>query len=303
MGIKFKDIVSVDLITLNDLQGKIVAVDTMNVLYQFLTTIRAPDGQLLTYHEKVTSHLIGLFNRTLSLMEKGIKLVFVFDGEPPKMKKETLDVRRDTKDKIKELINKTSDLDLQKKLMSRTVSVTQEIVENSKELLSLMGCCIIQAPSEGEAQAAYLVSQGKCYAVVSQDYDNLIFGADRLIRNLNSDRDIELISLNKVLEENSIDKNDLINLACLVGTDFNPGGIHGIGPKKGLKLVKNQKVFPEFKEIVDLIKNMPVSEEDISFKKISDDLVSFLVSYGFNKERVESRLNKYKRGSVQTTLF
>ncbi|MBU1622944.1 MAG: flap structure-specific endonuclease, partial [Nanoarchaeota archaeon] len=98
MGLQFKDLVIKREIAIKDLKGKILAVDSMNLLYQFLTTIRSADGSALTDSKgRVTSHLIGLFNRTTSLMEQGLKLVFVFDGKAPDIKKRTWEKRTKVK--------------------------------------------------------------------------------------------------------------------------------------------------------------------------------------------------------------
>ncbi len=333
MGLKFKGIVNPKEISLKELNGKILSVDSMNILYQFLTTIVGMDGSPLTDSKgRVTSHLIGLFNRTVTLMEAGIKLVFVFDGKPPEIKRKTWEIRRAVKETAKEkylIAEEAGDQDEMKKFARQKVSLSKEMVEDAKNILVALGIPIVQAPSEGEAQAAYMVSKGDCYGVVSQDFDNLIFGATRLIRNLSlagkrkkgptyQRYSPEMIKLQDVLNELKLNRDQLIILAILVGTDYNPGGIKGIGPKKGLKLLHEHKA-PEdifeavkwsehnpdlhWKEIFDTIKDIPVTDDyNLEWGKINnEELIHLLVSeYGFAEDRVKTRLEKMQKNSMGT---
>ena len=188
MGLQFKDLVVKKEIAIKDLKGQVLAVDSYNLLYQFLTTIRAPDGSALTDTKgRVTSHLIGLFNRTTALMEQGLKLVFVFDGQPPDIKQKTWEkrtaVKKEAAKKLK-AAQEVKDWEGARKYASRTSVLDQEMIAEAKKLLTALGLPIVQAPSEGEAQTAYMVKKGDAYASISQDYDNLIFGCPLLIRNL-----------------------------------------------------------------------------------------------------------------------
>ena len=328
MGLKFKDIVVKEEISTKDLHGKILAVDSMNLLYQFLTTIRGIDGSVLTdKHGNVTSHLIGLFNRTTSLMEQGLKLVFVFDGKPPVIKQKTWEIRKAVKEKaalkLKEA-EESDDYNEMQKQARRTSVLTKEMVADAKNLLTALGLPIVQAPSEGEAQAAYMVKKGKAYGSVSQDYDNLIFGCPTLIRNLSIEGKQrktgtlgyvkikpEVIKLDDVLKNVELNLDQLIILAILAGTDYNPGGIKGIGPKKGLKLLKEfgedynaifekvewDKHYPDlpWKEIYDTIKDIPVTDDfELEWKKIDEPaLLKLLVEkHDFNEQRVNTKLEK-----------
>lgn len=332
MGLQFKDLVVKEEIAIKDLRGKVLAVDSHNLLYQFLTTIRSADGSVLTNSEgRVTSHLIGLFSRTTSLMEQGLKLVFVFDGKPPEIKKKTWEKRSALKIeaslKLKEA-EEAGNLEEMKKFSARTAVLTKEMVQDAKEVIQALGLPVVQAPAEGEAQAASLVKKGDAYASVSQDYDNLIFGCPLLLRNLSvAGRrkktgkfayemvKPELISLPKVLAHLNLTLDRLIIVAILVGTDYNPGGIKGIGPKKALKLVQEnpdfakifrevewKKHYPElsWQKIVQTIKEMPVSDDyQLKWKKPQEQkLLQLLVKkHEFNEERVRSKLEKLKEQS------
>ena len=326
MGLKFKDIVTRKETSLHELKDKVLAVDTMNLLYQFLTTIRGPDGSAFTDKEgRVTSHLIGLFNRTTTLMEHGLKLVFVFDGKAPDIKQKTWEKRSEVKKQASLLLEKAKedgDIASMKRYSSRTVVLTKDMIEDAKKVLTALGLPIVQAPSEGEAQTAFMVKEGDAFASISQDYDNLIFGCPTLIRNLSivgkrkkagtlgyTVVKPEMILLEDVLKELTLTRDELIILAILVGTDYNPGGIKGIGPKKGLKLVQENKdvesIFTQvewnkhypdldWKIIFDTIKHIPTTKEyNLEWKKINEEnLLTLLKGFDFHEERVKSKLDK-----------
>ena len=333
MGLKFKDIVVKEEISLKDLKDKVLAIDSMNLLYQFLTTIRGIDGSVLTdKHGNVTSHLIGLFNRTTSLMEQGLKLVFVFDGKAPAIKQKTWELRTAVKQqaalKFKEA-EEADDYVEMKKQAARTTKLTKDMIADAKKVITALGLPIVQAPSEGEAQTAYMVKSGKAYASISQDYDNLIFGCPTLIRNLSiagkrkktgtlgyQTVKPEMIKLADVLTKLELTLNQLVVLAILAGTDYNPGGIKGIGPKKGLKLVKEhgedfKKIFEEvkwdehypdltWKEIFDTIKDIPVTDDyELEWKKIDDKKIMELLvdKHDFTVDRVNSKLEKLQENN------
>tara|TARA_Y100000310_G_scaffold336752_1_gene422176 strand:+ start:362 stop:1399 length:1038 start_codon:yes stop_codon:yes gene_type:complete len=330
MGLKFKDLIVKNEISVNQLKGKIVVIDSMNLLYQFLTTIRGPDGSaFLNKGGNVTSHLIGLFNRTTFLMEKGLKLVFVFDGKAPALKQKTWEKRTALKKeaslKLKEA-EEAGDLESMRKFSSRTVKLDKKMIEDAQEVITLLGLPIVQAPSEGEAQTAYMTKIGDAYASISQDYDNLIFGCPRLVRNLSIEGKrkragkfaykivkTEQILLRDVLSKLELEIDQLIVLAILIGTDYNPGGVKGIGPKTGLKLLREfpnnfsaifKKVewgihYPEleWEEIFNTIKQIPTTRDyKLEWREIQEDkLVNLLVNrHDFNLERVKSKLNKLK---------
>ena len=330
MGLNFKELMVKKEISISDLKGKVLAVDSMNLLYQFLTTIRSPDGSVLTDSKgRVTSHLIGLFSRTTVLMEKGLKLVFVFDGKAPEIKQKTWEKRTQVK---KEALLKfkgaevKGDVGAMRKYAARTAVLNKEMLEDAKEIIMALGLPIVQAPSEGEAQTARMVKNGDAYASVSQDYDNLIFGCPLLVRNLSVEGrrkkagtfayqkvNPEMISLQEVLDNLRLDLDQLIVLAILVGTDYNPGGVKGIGPKTGLKLLKEQgknfeeifrltgweKHYPDlsWKKVFDTIKHIPVTDDyPLEWKKIDEQkLLKLLVEeHDFGEERVRAKFEKLK---------
>ena len=331
MGLQIGELVPRKSIKINELKGKVIAVDAFNTIYQFLSNIRQIDGTpLMDSKGRITSHLSGLFYRTTNLMARGIKLVYVFDGKPPELKRSTNRERSERKSDAEKKYyeakreGKTEDM---LKYSRQTVRMTDEIIEESKELIKALGLPVIQAPEEGEAQAAFL-SKKDCYAVASQDYDSLLFGAPNVIQNLTLAKkrrvasgayvpvEPELIELEKVLNTLQIDHEQLICLGILSGTDFNPGGIKGIGPKKALVLVQRYKqpysIFQavekqllqegremdfNWQEIFEIFKKPNVIKEyKIEFKEVDEEKIKRILCerHDFSAERVDSALAKLK---------
>jgi flap endonuclease-1 len=329
MGVQISDIIPRREISIDELKGKVVAIDAFNTLYQFLTTIRQPDGtSLMDNQGRITSHLSGLFYRTINLLQEGIKPVFVFDGKPPELKSAELERRREAKiiaeGKFGEA-KESGDIEEMKKYSGRFVKITDEIIQESKDLLEALGVPVVQAPGEGEAEAAVLARSNKVWAAASQDYDSLLYGAPFLIRNLTLARkrktasgiyidvDIELIEFQQVLNQLELDKDQLICLAILVGTDYNPGGVKGLGQKRALEIVQKYK-FPvkifehvqgidkynfifDWQEVFKQFHEYEAStNEELIFKKADEEKVAeILLDHDFSKNRVDSGLEKLRK--------
>lgn len=327
MGVAITELLEGTEIKTESLKGKILAVDAFNSLYMFLTTIRGADGApLMDSNGNITSHLVGIFSRFSNLMEKGLKFAFVFDGKAPDLKSKEKERRRALKDEAKSLYEEAKqkeDVENMKKYAARTTFLTSNMIEEAKELILAMGMPVIQAPSEGEAQAAHVVKRGDAYAVVSQDADALLSGAPRAIRNLSITKrrkmpgsynyqvvNPEMFTLKDTLEKLELSHKQLIALAILVGTDYNYGGVKGIGPKKGIKLVKKHKddfeaLFTEvnwseyfeidWREIFRTFDEMPVIDDyDMTFnspdvEKIKEILVK---KHDFSQDRVNNTFEK-----------
>jgi len=253
MGVAFRDILTEfrDTVGWEALAG-VAAVDAHNALYQFLSIIRQPDGTPLMDQEgRITSHLSGILFRTANFLEKGIRPVWVFDGTPPDFKQETIEVRRAIRDRASERWQdalERGDIAEAYKQARSSSRIDENVIGTSRELLSLLGIPCVQAPSEGEAQAARMVEKGDAGYVVSQDYDTLLFGAPVLVRNLavSGKRKVrgrtisvypERIRLSDVLKGLALTRSDLVRIALLVGTDFNTG-IKGVGAKTALRMVQ-----------------------------------------------------------------
>lgn len=321
----------------SELRGKIIAVDAFNAIYQFLSSIRQPDGTpLMDNKRRVTSHLSGLFYRNVALLSEGIKLIYVFDGEYHELKNRTRELRGEAKAEMTRKYEKAieeEDIDAMGKYAKGLSRINEEMIKESKELLEALGIAVVQAPSEGEMQCAELVRAGEAYAVGSQDYDALAVGGNRLIQNLTLARKRktasgfvyiapEIIEYEKVLSSLGIDADQLICLAILVGTDFNSGGVKGIGPKKALALVKEKKypvkIFSEleeqgrldfdWKEVFEIFKKPNVKKTKVKFPKLDADAVKRILveEHDFSLERVEKQLEKLhaiKKEAGQRKLF
>ena len=329
MGVALRDIIADYKIpvTWEGLAG-VAAIDANNALYQFLTIIRQPDGTpLMDQQGRVTSHLSGILFRISNFLAKGIKPVFVFDGQPAVLKQETIDGRRKIRDeageKWKEALERGDEAEAYKQARSAT-RVDATIIGTSKELLRLMGIPVVQAPGEGEAQAAYMVLKGDARYAVSQDYDTLLFGTPTLVRNLtvSGKRKIrgrtitvnpERIVLTEVLGGLQISREQLIEIGILVGTDFNPG-VHGVGPKTGLKLVQKGEFEAKIKEnipdfdpapVIDLFLHPPVTNDySLSWGHPDSEGIKKMLcdGYDFAEERVEKALEGFAVKAEQKTL-
>jgi flap endonuclease-1 len=254
MGINLSDVVTLEPRRLQDFSGKILAVDAFNTLYQFLAIIRQPNGTpLMDRQGRVTSHLSGLIYRTSNFVEAGIKPAFVFDGEPPRLKARTIqsrgEIKRRAEREWREAVE-IGDLATARTKAMQTSRLTGEMIDQSKRLLDLLGVPVVQAPGEGEAQASAMARDGTAYAAASQDFDALLFGSPRLVKNLaisgrrkmpRKELYVEVhpeeISLEATLAKLGITREQLVDMGLLMGTDFNEG-VKGIGPKKALALIK-----------------------------------------------------------------
>ncbi len=337
MGVGIGDIVESRELTFEQMEGSVIAIDAYNIIYQFLSSIRQRNGELLMDSQgRVTSHLSGLLYRNANLLNKGVKLVYVFDGEPDVMKEGTLEKRKERKKEAEEEYEKAleeGDMEKARTKAQQTSRMSEEIETSSKELLELMGIPSIQAPGEGESQAALMVKNGDAWALGSQDYDSLLFGAPRLVKNLtitgkrklpgrNEYKEIrpELIELDNVLSDLDIDREQLIDIGILCGTDYNEG-VKGIGPKRGLKYIKEfgtiEKVLEE-KDKEGEIKNVERIKEIFTEPKVVEDysieftdpdpkgIKKFLCDErDFSESRVESAVEKiieFRDSEKQTSL-
>jgi flap endonuclease-1 len=344
MGVKINELVNEvkRTITFENLFKKVICIDAFNTIYQFLAIIRQRDGTpLKDFQGNVTSHLSGLFYRSINFLEHDIKPIYVFDGIPSELKLGTIRERRKIKEEAKEkMIKAQDDEDFKeaKKFAQFTSTLDEGMIEESKKLIDFMGMPIIQAKSEGEAQSAYIVEKGDAWACASQDYDTLLFGGERLLRNFAISRsrkvkdtsvtlDIEYVSLNKFLDNLGITREQLIEMGIMIGTDFFEG-IKGIGQKTALDLIRkydsienilrNQvkiggkqiildlELVAQIKEIflnpdVKTDYNIPKPKK-IDFEKLEELLIE---QHNFSRQRVENaleRLRKLDSSKVQVSL-
>lgn len=321
MGVNLSDLTEPKSMEMEDLRGKKVAIDTYNIVYQFMSAIRQPDGYPLCDSKgRTTSHLTGLLHRTASLIEAGIEPVFVFDGKPHPLKQATLDGRKERREKAeqdwKDAVER-GDMKTAHTKAQQTSRMTDEVKESAKELIRYMGLPIVDAPSDGEQEAAYICRRKDVWATASQDFDSLLFGTPVLLRNLTMTgrrkvpgKDIyreiktEVIDSEEFLRNLGISREQLVDMCILMGTDFNTG-IKGIGPKKALKLVRDngdlesvlRKIgedIPDYQEIRGIFLDYEGSD-DYSVEHGPLDrqaVVDMLTSYDFSADRVNSALDR-----------
>lgn len=335
MGVNISDIVPSKKKVLKDFSGKIIAIDAYNTLYQFLSIIRQPDGTpLKDSKDRITSHLTGLLYRNANLLEVGIKPIFVFDGEPHTLKKRTIEGRRFIREKAKEewkIALKEGDIERARTKAQQSSRLTEEMINDSKTLLSYLGIPYVQAKGEGEAQASYMALKGDVWAAGSQDFDSLLFGAPLLIRNITitGKRKLprkqvyikiepEIIALEETLSLLNITREQLVDICILAGTDFNEG-IRGVGPKTALKLIKKHKTLEEVMKIkgwriadYDEIRSIflepdKIDDYDLSWKDVNaQEAKKFLCDeHDFSEDRVEKALKKMieaKKANKQKSL-
>jgi flap endonuclease-1 len=332
MGVDLGDLIYKKKIEIGDLSGRWVAVDAYNALYQFLSIIRQRDGTpLMDSSGRVTSHLSGLLYRTTSLLEQGLKATFVFDGEPPSFKAKTLQERTAVKEKAALAWEAARSEGLEGFQYAQAASrLNAEILGDSQRLIEAMGLPVVQAPSEGEAQAAYMARKGDVYIVASQDYDSLLFGAPRVARNLAItgkrklprkniyvDVEPEVIDLEEELRRLGITRKQLVEIAIMCGTDYN-AGLFRVGPKTAYRLIREhrdleavlsqqEEGIENFEEIREFFLHPPATDEyEIKMRKPQvEEIVSFLAGErDFDPARVEKtalRLEEVYR-SGQSTL-
>ena len=332
MGIQLGSLLETRKIKAEELSGQRIAIDGYNVLYQFLTSIRQADGSLLTDSEgRVTSHLSGILFRFSKLVENGIRLCVVFDGKPPQLKMNLLEERRQRKIKAQiewEAAVEAGDRETARTKAQQTTRLESHMIDDSKKLLDLLGIPWVEAPSEGEAQVASLLEQGMVDYGASQDFDTVLFGASKFIRNLtlSGRRKLpkqqkwvevspEIVDLEASFQKLEINREQLIDVAILMGTDFNPG-IDGIGPKRGLKLIQEfgkaegalEKLGKEIDNL-DEIRTLFLDHPSVDFTpewrtpNVESTIKYLCNDYSFNKGRVEKALEKYVESKTKARQF
>ena len=333
MGCNLRDLVSPEPIELSALSGQRVAVDVFLNAYQFITSMTGEDGKPLSYEGRPVAHLMGFLDRASVMISEGIDPVFVFDGKPDPLKRETLDGRRERKINAVarwEAAVETGDLEAAKKLGPQTAEFTPQMVQETKDMLDLMGLTWVDAPMEAEGAAAVMCSRGEVAAVASQDWDTLLYGAPVMVRNLTSHGTrrfgrvihAEKIVLADMLGGHGITREQLVDVGIMVGTDFHPG-IKGIGPKTGLKLMQKHGTMEAVAEergfelpedlggIRGLFMDHPTGEGALPKpeKAVEEGLRAFLQEErGFSDRRLNralARLSKAGRlrSASQPTLF
>jgi flap endonuclease-1 len=206
-----------------DFHGKKIAIDISILMYQVVIAIRNSGSDLTNDKGEITSHILGLFNKTLSFLEKGIIPVYVFDGKPPQLKQKILDARKQIRKKALEKLSDAQNEEDKIKYLKRSVWISKEQMDQCRELLNIMGIPYIDAPEEADSQLSYLCKENLVYAVLTEDMDILTFGSPKIIRNLTSSKKIPLeIELEEVLKKLDFTYEQFIELCILFGCDYCP---------------------------------------------------------------------------------
>ena len=322
--------------TMDNYTGRVLAVDASTCLYQFIVAIRLgaenQHASLMNDAGEVTSHIGGFLNRTLRMLEAGIKPVYVFDGKPPEFKMAELEERREKRQKaeadLKEAVE-AGDAEAVLKQTKRTVKVTPKMNQDVRRLLKMMGCPIIEAPCEAEATCAQMAKLGKVYGSVTEDMDVLTFGSPVMIKNMFStqptgttttpgmkpgQRPVYEVNLAVALEQLNVSMDQFIDFCILCGCDY-ADTLRGVGPHTGFKLIVEHgsieevvkhtdeaKIPPDwmFKEARHLFKepdviaaDAPELEFDWTLEPDFDGLRKFLIDENqFNPDRVERNIER-----------
>ena len=317
------------------LTGKVVACDASMAIYQFLIATQgfSKSGnpglfELKDVDGNLTGHLVGLYHRTIQFMEAGVKPIWVFDGKPPDLKAHELDKRKESKENAEEQKEKaieSGDWEKVKQMAGRSIKITPEMMSDAKKLVRLMGCPIVEAPCEAEAQCAMIVKHGLAFATATEDMDCLTFGTNFMIRGLNSKKEpLTQIELKVMLEQFEMTMDEFVDLCILCGCDYTKN-IGGIGPVKAFKFVKDHSTIEKVLESIaedaldekkkvkyivpsdfryvesralfnapDVIEDKAELEKQIKWMKPDEDgLKEFLVgSKGFTEQKVDTGLKK-----------
>ena len=335
MGVNISGLVSSEPRRLGDFRGRSIAIDAYNAIYQFLSIIRQPDGTpLMDSQGRITSHLSGLIYRNANLLEAGIRPVYVFDGEPNPLKREVIESRQEARRQARiewEQALREGDIERARTKAQQTSRLSDEIVENSKQLLKALGIPFVDALGEGEAQAAHMAKRGDVWAAASQDFDSLLFGSPYLVRNLTVtgrrklprkrvyvEVEPELVSLETILDTLGLTITQLVDVGILVGTDYNEG-VKGVGPKKALALItkygtlervleEKQIEIPHFDEIREIfLKPVVTDSYSIEWREPDHDRVIEILceTHDFSRDRVTkalARIESSKKAREQKTL-
>tara|TARA_B100001248_G_scaffold261929_1_gene255082 strand:+ start:8811 stop:9770 length:960 start_codon:yes stop_codon:yes gene_type:complete len=291
-----------------DYKNKKIAIDISILLYQVVISVRNTGSDLTNNKGEVTSHILGLFNKTMKLLENKIIPVYVFDGKPPELKKKVLDIRRSIRKKAEERMSIAETEEEKIKYFKRSVTISKKQLDECRELLDLMGIPYVNAPEEADSQCAWLAEQNLVDAVLTEDMDILTFGSPKIVRNLTSQKKKPIeINLNKINKKFGWNQNNFIEMCILFGCDYSDH----ITDINFLKIFheyqKNKNIYKvlsklnrkiEVKNTFNYFKN-PSIDTNISNLSITssnlDKLENLLVSkYGLIKYKIKKKLNVLK---------
>ena len=315
-----RDLAALRDISFADIEGSVVAVDAHNWLYRYLTTTVkwTTDDKYTTADGTEVANLIGVVQGLPKFFEHDLIPVMVFDGAVTDLKADEVADRRAKREQAAErrdAAEARGDAIEAARLAARTQRLTDTIQETTRELLWRLDVPIVEAPAEGEAQCAHMAATGAVDHAGSEDYDTLLFGAPTTLRQLTSKGDPELMELAATLETLGVDRQGLIDIAMLCGTDFNDG-VHGIGPKTAVSAVvehgdlwgvldARDETIPNAEAVRELFMNPPATDVEID-TTVNPDVESaraYVVDeWGVAPEEVERGFERITESQVQTGL-
>lgn len=211
-------------VKINEVKGKKIAIDISIILYQVVIAIRNSGADLKNKQGEITSHILGLFNKTIILIKKGIIPIYVFDGKPPSLKNKILLARTMVKKRAMKKLQEVKSPNERIKYFKRIVSITKKQMDQCRELLDYMGIPYIDAPEEADSQCAYLAKKGYVDGVLTEDMDILTFGAHKIYRHLASyKKESKEISLHNILDKLNLTYEQFVEFCILMGCDYCEG--------------------------------------------------------------------------------
>ncbi|ELK13996.1 flap endonuclease GEN homolog 1 isoform X1 [Pteropus alecto] len=241
---------------LHSLVGKTIAVDLSlwvceaQSVKKMIGTVKKP-------------HLRNLFFRISYLTLMDVKLVFVMEGEPPELKADVINKRNQIRYGPSE---KTRS---QKTGRSYFKSVLRECLE----LLDCIGIPWVQAAGEAEAMCAYLNASGYVDGCLTDDGDTFLYGAQTVYRNFamtSKDPHVDCYTMSSIMSELGLNRDALVGLAILLGCDYLPKGVPGVGKEQALKLIhilKGQSLLQRFMQWNET--SCSSNEQPVTVKKLA----------------------------------
>lgn len=296
------------------LKNKVIAIDISILLYQVVISTRSKCGvDHLSPTGEMSTHILGLFNKTLILLKKKIIPVYVFDGKPPELKKKTLNLRKDIRKKALEKLKTTKDDKERIKYLKRSVSINKKHLDECRELLDNLGIPYINAPQEADSQCAYLAYCGLVDGVLTEDMDIFTFGSPIIYKNLySSKKSPKIIDLKEILYHTDLKFEEFIEWCCLLGSDYSKGLIDldyhqvldvykelGKDIPKVIEYCEKNNLrcatVEEYKNVKFYFQNpeiLKVTNKKLMPKKCNlDKLLSFMViRFGFNKSKLVKKM-------------
>ena len=260
----------------NDLSGKKIAIDISILLYQVVISVRNSGADLTNKKGEITSHILGIFNKTCKLLSKNIIPIYVFDGKPPEIKRKVLNMRKNIRSKAHEKMLLATTLEEKIKYFKRSVIITRKQLDDCRLLLTFMGVPYIDAPEEADSQCAWLAKTGLVDGVLTEDMDILTFGSPCIIRNLTSFKNSPLqINLNMIKEKFDWSHDNFVHFCILLGCDY----------CEGLNDINYMTIFNTFQKTKDIDKTLESFNRKINYKNA--------LSY-FNKPLINDSIKELK---------